>query len=72
MALAVCMPWAGFAAAQTQTQTQKQTPLVLKPDLPGLGRNHRLILKDGTFQMVRQYQIVGDRVRYLSQERGDW
>ena len=72
LALAVCMPWVGFAAAQTQTQTQKQTPLVLKPDLPGLGRNHRLILKDGTFQMVRQYQIVGDRVRYLSQERGDW
>ena len=22
--------------------------------------------------MVRDYQIVGDRVRYLSQERGDW
>ena len=35
-------------------------------------RNHRLILKDGTFQMARDYQIVGDRVRYLSQERGDW
>lgn len=51
---------------------QKQTPLPLKPDLPGMGRNHRLILKDGSYQVVRQYQIVGDRVRYLSQERGDW
>jgi hypothetical protein len=35
--------------------------------------NHRLILKDGTFQMVRKYEIVGDRVRYISVERGgDW
>jgi hypothetical protein len=47
-------------------------PLPLKPDLPGLGRNHRLILKDGSYQVVRDYKIVGDRVRYLSQERGDW
>ncbi len=37
-----------------------------------MGKNHRLILKDGSYQMVRDYQIVGDRVRYLSQERGDW
>ena len=37
-----------------------------------MGRNHRLILKDGSYQMVRDYQIVGDRVRYLSQERRDW
>ena len=47
-------------------------PLPMKPDLPAMGRNHRLILKDGTYQVVRDYKIVGDRVRYLSQERGDW
>jgi len=51
---------------------QTGTPLPLKPDLPGMHRNHRLILKDGTYQLVREYQIVGDRVKYLSEERSDW
>jgi hypothetical protein len=32
----------------------------------------RLILKDGTYQLVKKYQVVGDRVRYLSEERDDW
>jgi len=57
---------------QQQDQTPRGKPLTLAPDLPGMGRNHRLILKDGSFQSVRQYQIVGDRVKYLSQDRGDW
>jgi hypothetical protein len=47
-------------------------PLPMTPDLPDMGRNHRLILKDGSYQIVRDYKIVGARVRYLSQERGDW
>lgn len=47
-------------------------PMVVKPDAPGLARNHRLILKDGNYQLVREYTIAGDRVRYLSLERGAW
>ena len=32
----------------------------------------RLYLKDGTYQIVREYKVEGDRVRYYSTERGDW
>src|ERR1700677_1472755 len=50
-----------------------QKTLPLKPDAPGLATNHRLILKDRTYQLVRKYEVVGDRVRYISIERsGDW
>ena len=63
----------GGALPQQQTQPPAQKPLPLKPSIPGMGSNHRLILKDGTYQMVRKYEIVGDRVRYISVERGgDW
>ncbi len=35
-------------------------------------RGKKLVLKDGTFQIIREYQRNGERVRYLSAERGDW
>ena len=34
--------------------------------------NVRLYLKDGDFHLVREYQVVEDRVRYYSVERADW
>ena len=32
----------------------------------------KLMLKDGSFQLVREYQIDGDRIRYYSIDQRDW
>jgi hypothetical protein len=40
--------------------------------VPPATRGQKLVLKDGTFQLVRSYERNGERVRYLSSERGDW
>jgi hypothetical protein len=32
----------------------------------------KLYLKDGSYELVKSYQILGDRVRYYSLDRSDW
>jgi hypothetical protein len=39
---------------------------------PVLPRGKKLILTDGSFQLVREYQIDGDRVRYYSLDSSQW
>ena len=63
---------AAFLLLPACAGAQEHKPIPMQPGVPGMGSNHRLILKDGSYQMVRQYEVVGDRVRYLSQDRGDW
>jgi hypothetical protein len=37
-----------------------------------LGDTFKLYLKDGGFQMTREYKRDGDRITYYSTERGEW
>ena len=34
--------------------------------------NIKLFLKDGTYQLAREYRVEGDRVSFLSVDRGEW
>ena len=34
--------------------------------------NFKLYLKDGSFQLVREYKVDGDRIQYYSVDRSDW
>lgn len=36
------------------------------------GETFKLYLKDGDYHVVREYQVLGDRIRYYSTERGEW
>jgi hypothetical protein len=36
------------------------------------GATSRLYLKNGEYHLVREYQVLDDRVRYYSTERGEW
>lgn len=51
-------------AQETQPATAKQSDV--------FPRGMKLILTDGTYQLVREYQRNGDRVKYYSVERGAW
>jgi hypothetical protein len=70
--------WHGRAAAAALSQqdtatSKKANEQGASPATPtGVARGKKLVLKDGSFQLVRNYETKGDRVRYFSIERGAW
>ncbi len=58
------IPPQSSAAPQNQTSSQTNTP--------ALPRGKKLFLKDGGFQLVREYSVAGDRVRYYSLDSSQW
>jgi hypothetical protein len=76
--LAIACLWASLApaslsraqsSAAASQKTQAPAPETSTPALP---RGKKLVLKDGSFQMVREYQVNGDRVRYYSLDSSQW
>jgi len=57
--LLLTFAWAAFVLLLVPTASAQQTA-------------KRLILKDGSYQLVMKYEVKGDRVRYLSAERNEW
>jgi hypothetical protein len=66
----------GWFAAPADGHLPQQSPTTSQDkssaSSSSMPRGKKLILKDGSFQLVRSYERKGDRVRYLSAERGDW
>ena len=60
---------AGCLLAPTLIHASPQHTTALQPDASTPHRIH-LILKDGSYQIVMSYQIVGNVVHYISAERG--
>jgi len=81
LALAVCLiVWfiSALPAGRAQTNDPSQQPSAQQNSdnsgaIPAPApRGKKLILKDGSYQIVREYSIVEDRVRYWSVERSEW
>jgi len=69
-----CLSASGTSARQEQPPSggKQADSKDAQVGVPALPRGKKLVLKDGSFQLVRDYQRIGERVRYLSAERGEW
>ena len=58
--------------SRTRDQASQGKDKASQDDKYVLPRGKKLMLKDGTYQLVRSYERNGDRVRYYSVERSAW
>jgi hypothetical protein len=66
---ALCFPFASpLGAARPQERTVAAAPAATET----VPKGKKLFLKDGSYQIIREYQRDGERVRYYSLERGAW
>jgi hypothetical protein len=65
----------GVGAAAKGPRPLQQNPPANNPGESSSGNvspGKKLVLKDGNYQLVREYQRNGDRVKFFSAERGAW
>lgn len=66
------------ARAQTAADTPQVPAVAPQSDSPvparraALPRGKKLVMKDGSFHLIREYKIEGDRVRYYSVDEQQW
>jgi hypothetical protein len=60
------------ATPQSSTKPSSVPAPAQQTTAPALPRGKKLVLKDGTFQLVREYEVEGDRVRYYSIDQMGW
>lgn len=65
------VPISASANSRGQSLSQSQKAQQNSKDLT-VAHGQKLIMKDGSFQIVSSYQLDGDRVRYFSVERAEW
>jgi len=65
-------PEYGLSAQSQQAPSTKQAGGDDPTAASRLTRGKKLVLKDGNFQLVREYERKGDRVTYYSLERASW
>jgi hypothetical protein len=64
-AVALCQDGSSSTASSSAGQQSQAEQEVLP-------RGKKLMLKDGSFHLVREYKVEGNRVRYYSLERSQW
>jgi hypothetical protein len=62
----------GFKTFQSQAAPAAQSGQSAERSDTALPRGKKLVLKDGSFHLVREYKVDGERVRYYSVERSQW
>ena len=74
--LGLSFPGAALPRAQNTGNTAAASPSNARPAAPDsrppLPRGKKLMLTDGSYQLVREYQVNGDRVRYYSLDSSQW
>jgi hypothetical protein len=70
--LAIPAAGAQTTAATPQSPPTQQSQAASPAKARELPRGKKLMMKDGSFQLVREYKVDGDRVRYYSVEELQW
>ncbi|MGB9243905.1 MAG: hypothetical protein WCC03_11170 [Candidatus Acidiferrales bacterium] len=71
LAVSVQQP-AQSASAKSSDAGQQNQSAAPESKSAHLPRGKKLILKDGSVQLVREYQVMDDRVRFYNTERSQW